>query len=704
MSEPNPENQPPTETKPVRVLSCVLCQQRKVRCDRSFPCANCLKAKAQCVPAGLLPRRRKRRFPERELLDRLRQYENLLRQNNINFESLHGEPQNTGDDNLSQRDDGREDLETPSQSSSPRQNSSKGQYEAKNFWQVMNQASPESDNDGNSAAAVLTEDVVKKAWDQGYSSSDPLFGGQNSPVDLSSHHPEPSQILRLWQVYLDNVDPLLKVTHTPTLQVRIIEAVANLKNVNPVLEALMFGIYCMATLSLSPDDCETLFGLPREEFLASHQRSCRQALIQCGFLRSDDRDCLTASYFYLMSLRLTIGDPRALSSMLGIAVRTAQRMGLHSESACARHPPLEAELRRRLWWSMVLFDSRIGEMADYRTTTLTPLWDCKVPRNVNDFDLRPGMKDPPKVQGPSSEALFVVVRGEMGDFLRSSSFHLDFTCPPLKAVAKEIRGKSYQETNELDTLERLIEDRYLRFCDPENPLHFITTWMTRGWLAKCRLLEYFAKDSTARQTKPQRDAAIAHALAMLDCDTRILSNACASRYLWLVHCYFPFPAYIHILQDLRKRPLIKQMEQCWISMGENFEARAKLVTRLSPRMLLRPVATIIFQAWEATESALRQSGQPVIPPKIVSIVKDLLAPTTGQPFGGSTSSTNNPSTYAAVAWSTQMSLGVHNPLSTIEGDSLNTGPQVWMPFDLPAQISGHNMFNPSDWPLINWGM
>jgi ribosomal protein L13E len=75
--------------KPQRVLACVLCQQRKVRCDRKFPCANCTKAGVQCTSAALLPRQRRRRFPERELLDRLRHYEDLLRRNHIQFEPLH---------------------------------------------------------------------------------------------------------------------------------------------------------------------------------------------------------------------------------------------------------------------------------------------------------------------------------------------------------------------------------------------------------------------------------------------------------------------------------------------------------------------------------------------------------------------------------------------------------------------------------------
>ena len=75
--------------KPQRVLACQACQQRKVKCDRRFPCANCVRAQAQCVPAGLVPRQRRRRFPERELLARIRHYESVLQQHKISFEPLH---------------------------------------------------------------------------------------------------------------------------------------------------------------------------------------------------------------------------------------------------------------------------------------------------------------------------------------------------------------------------------------------------------------------------------------------------------------------------------------------------------------------------------------------------------------------------------------------------------------------------------------
>jgi hypothetical protein len=83
---------PVNASKPKRVLSCVLCAQKKIKCDRNLPCANCTKAKVQCVSAATLSRQRRRRFPERELLDRLRHYEDLLRKNNIPFHPLHTSP------------------------------------------------------------------------------------------------------------------------------------------------------------------------------------------------------------------------------------------------------------------------------------------------------------------------------------------------------------------------------------------------------------------------------------------------------------------------------------------------------------------------------------------------------------------------------------------------------------------------------------
>lgn len=149
----------------------------------------------------------------------------------------------------------------------------------------------------------MPEVIFKNAWDQLFKNNDYLlFGSRQTAVETSTLHPEPVQIFRLWQLYLENVNPLLKVTHTPSLQGRIIEAASDLSNIDPTLEALMFSIYCMAILSLTMQECQSMFGSSKADLLARYQLGCQQALLNCGFLRSSDRNCLTALYLYLVCL------------------------------------------------------------------------------------------------------------------------------------------------------------------------------------------------------------------------------------------------------------------------------------------------------------------------------------------------------------------------------------------------------------------
>src|SRR5947207_15531783 len=72
---------------------------KKVKCDRSYPCSGCKKAGVECVNrAPAPPRRRKRKFPEQDLLSKVKKYEAMLRDNGIKLESSDGETDNNGDD------------------------------------------------------------------------------------------------------------------------------------------------------------------------------------------------------------------------------------------------------------------------------------------------------------------------------------------------------------------------------------------------------------------------------------------------------------------------------------------------------------------------------------------------------------------------------------------------------------------------------
>ncbi|PWY96221.1 fungal-specific transcription factor domain protein [Aspergillus sclerotioniger CBS 115572] len=684
--------------KPHRALACVLCQQRKVKCDRKFPCASCVRAGAQCVPT-LAPRPRRRRFPERELLERLRRYEDLLRHNGIDFEPLHTSVTEKGSQEEVSGGRGSvddEDLQGPGSGTARGSVKTEPVYTAKNFWQLMNQLTldtedgesddgSDDDYDGNHSHDTVHEAVVKKTWDQVYDDNDQnlLFGSCKTNVDLSTLHPDQVQIFKLWLIYLENVDPLLKVTHTPTLQMRIIDAVGNIGHISPTLEALMFGIYSVAIMSLPEDECPTLLGAPKRELLKGYQFGCQQALLKCDVLRSGDRDCLTALLLYLISARPET-DPRSLSSMLGVAIRNAQRMHIDTESANAKCTALEGEIRRRLWWSLVTFDNRIGEMSDHKTSMLIPTWDCKTPLNVNDFDLQPEMKNPAAAHEGPTEALFAVVRSELGEFIRHSACHLDFTNPSLKAIAKNLNGDG------VSALESSIEDKHLRFCNPEIPLHYMTIWTARGFLAKYLLVEHYSTCSPAQQTDAQRDAASTYALRMIECDTKLMTSPLTKRYSWHVHFHFPFPAYLHIIQALKKRPTEHHADKMWNVMSENYEARFNGMEAPNPIFML--FARSILQVWEVYEAAYKQLGQMASPPLIVLRIKTRLSEATSNTAQCTVEHAADIPDSLQLPMSTDY--GIHDPPYGIEG--LDVYPDVFeqAAMDVDAYLS--------DWPSMNF--
>lgn len=394
--------------------------------------------------------------------------------------------------------------------------------------------------------------------------------------------------------------------------------------------------------------------------------------------------------------------------MLGVAIRIAERIGIHSESALAKCTPLEAELRRRLWWSLVLFDTRISEMAEHKIATLSPTWDCKIPLNVNDSDLRPEMKEPPAVQEKCTDALFAVVRSELGEFVRHTMFHLDFTSPALKPISKTVQQGHISEVAELASLEKMIEDKYLKFCDPENPLHFMTIWWTRSYLARCRLWEHHSRysSSSVHQTDVHRDTAISHALRLLECDTKFMTSPLTKGFFWLVHLYFPFPAYIQIIQDLRRRPRSDLAELAWEVMSDNYEAQFSSYSQFESHFFTAFSQTVL-QAWEVRETAFSQMGEPLKSPRIVSAIRHRVAQITQN---AQIADAQQPNSVMGMSvdnfpMSMPMGSGSHGLLYNVGGQGggygvIGLGPGAYR--NMPGQAPLDDDMNHLNWAAMDW--
>ena len=102
-------------------------------------------------------------------------------------------------------------------------------------------------------------------------------------------HPNPIQIFQLWQIYLDNVHPLLKPLHAPTVQQQLLKSVNDLTSVPPSMHALLFAVYSAAVLSMRDGASLETLGYDKQTMRSRFNAAARYALKKAGFLRSSDR-------------------------------------------------------------------------------------------------------------------------------------------------------------------------------------------------------------------------------------------------------------------------------------------------------------------------------------------------------------------------------------------------------------------------------
>lgn len=143
------------------------------------------------------------------------------------------------------------------------------------------------------------------------SNTDFVLDINSTPNYTYTLHPSPSQILKLWQIFLTNVNPLIKIIHQPTLQ-HSIESIADVEKMPRGLEALMFAIYGAAVLSMRDGECQATFGESRSILQFRYNLGARRSLSRARFMGTSDIIVLQALVIYLVSrtfsLRLIVAN------------------------------------------------------------------------------------------------------------------------------------------------------------------------------------------------------------------------------------------------------------------------------------------------------------------------------------------------------------------------------------------------------------
>jgi hypothetical protein len=198
------------------------------------------------------------------------------------------------------------------------------------------------------------------------------------------------------------------------------------------------------------------------------------------------------TYLKLSSMQMTM-DPQTMFCLIGVAVRIAQRMGLNTDGTSFAIPPFEVEMRRRLWWQIVLIDMSVLGISGSGMSTHLYTWNTKLPSNVNDSDLFPDMRDPPVERPGLTDMMFIRIRCEAVQFLQQS---------------RELTGVVGVKDDVIKEFQDRLEREYLRDCDPLIPLHVVSTMTARTAICKLRIgrdHHPFISDSTNRLSQLEKE-------------------------------------------------------------------------------------------------------------------------------------------------------------------------------------------------------
>lgn len=428
----------------------------------------------------------------------------------------------------------------------------KSRYVSHPFWsqitdevEEIREMLADQDWDSDSDTPVLPSAAVTESNHQSF-----IMGYNSSDVDIKSLHPLPSQIPFYWQTFLENVHPLVKILHEPTMAKTIKDVQNNLDSLGKSTEALMFAIYFATITSMNGTEVrrwmkpselltnifqvKTNFGVSKGHLLNQYRFGTEQALARAGLLNTNEIVTVQAFVLFLVCVRRH-DDTRFVWSMTGLAIRVAQALGLHRDGAKFGLPPFDTEMRRRLWWQVCILDIRASEDHGSDPSILDYSFDTELPISCNDEDLDPNDTEPPLRRHGVSEMTFCLIRFEICFLTRQLSYVAPGNAP-CKAESLTLEDK---EKLIRDTANHL-EETYLQYCEDAGPLYWVAATVARLITAKFSLIIYSPLTAPGKpNTLPQdtRDRLFMASIEIIEYSRVLQDESTTKQWGWLFSTY-----------------------------------------------------------------------------------------------------------------------------------------------------------------------
>ena len=388
-----------------------------------------------------------------------------------------------------------------------------------------------------------------------------LFGRVPLNGKLDSVMPSPRHHALLWQLYLENVDPLLKIFHVTS------KTVSSPTTTSASLRCLLYAVYYAAIVSLQHrDQCFGMFQEDRHVLLDKYRNGVQSALAKADFLASPDLTILQAMAIFLICGRR---DPcnSSVWALTALLIRLARRIGLHRDPEAFDLPYFEAEMRRKLWWHICILDVRTAEDENMEPSIYEHEFNTKFPAYLNDSDLHQSMGHDPTRAPRGTEMLFCLCRFEISYAMRKVQFSDRFCSDNSYEIMS-----SGQKLSFIDSIHKKLGDNYFQHCDTSVPICFLSETASKLILAKSKLLVHLS----CRRRKDDGNDSHWHqffktAIEILEFTHALRSHEAYQRWVFLFQKYIDWDALAYVLLYLRSSADTELASRAWSAVDQCFQ-------------------------------------------------------------------------------------------------------------------------------------
>ena len=368
-----------------------------------------------------------------------------------------------------------------------------------------------------------------------------VFSFNHLASETASLLPSPTQTQICWRVFLENVDQLAKVLHTPSAQSIIRKAVNNPASLRNGQRALLFAIYFSSISSMSTEDVEDCFKMNKATTLTMYCAATEQALTAADFLVTDDLVTFQAFVLFLSFSRYA-KDAKLVWALTGLARRLCVPTSNSS--------PFTREMHRRLKWQLWYLDRRASDDHGKDACSPDPMKDWELPLNINDEDIDPTMAVPPTARKGWTEMSFCLIRFGIANTSRLLEGDLS-------------QGQKEKMINECSIK---MQMDHLRYCDNSQPIHWLAQHISYVMISEMWIKLYndeWLSNNFSSGIHVTRNQILLTAIDIVDTPRRLEAEPQAKRWKWLLPAYLQYHPLAFLLNELCHGQQSDILERTW---------------------------------------------------------------------------------------------------------------------------------------------